>query len=138
MRLQSALQPTLSRAGTVGLDQIPFGLLGRAGAGAGSGAGAGAGAGVDWESTVYVWQLPTGRIARMLSGFEARPHLQAMRASPLSQQVPPGQLFQQTWSRQHVLVAALHVTFVGPVPQVCVQLNFSNLTAPQLAAGAAP
>ena len=38
MRLQSALQPTLSRTGAVGLDQIPFGRLGRAGAGAGAGA----------------------------------------------------------------------------------------------------
>ena len=43
---------------------------------------------VDWESTVYVWQLPTGRIARVLSGPEARPHLQAMKVSPLCQQVP--------------------------------------------------
>ena len=45
MRLQSVLQPTFGRAGAVGLDQIPFALLGRAGAGAGAGAGSSAGAG---------------------------------------------------------------------------------------------
>ena len=67
------------------------GAVGTAGAGAGTSANGGGGAGgvgVDWESTVYVWQLPAGRIARVLSGAEARPHLQSMRASPLCQPVP--------------------------------------------------
>ena len=50
--------------------------------------GGAGGVGVDWDSSVYVWQLPAGRIARVLYGAEARPHLAAMRTSPLCQQVP--------------------------------------------------
>ena len=42
----------------------------------------------DCGSMLYVWQLPAGRLSRVLYGAEARSHLHSMRCSPLSQHVP--------------------------------------------------
>ena len=55
----------------------------------GSGDGfCGTGATVAMGSTVYIWQLQAGRLARVLRGPEAQPHLEAMAHAPLSQSVP--------------------------------------------------
>ena len=40
------------------------------------------------NSIVYVWQLPAGRLARVLRGPEVYAHLQTMAYAPLSQRVP--------------------------------------------------
>ena len=44
---------------------------------------------LDLSSILYVWQLPTGRLARVLHGTEALPHLETCAASPLCQPIPP-------------------------------------------------
>ena len=44
---------------------------------------------LDLSSILYVWQLPTGRPARVLHGTEALPHLETCAASPLCQPIPP-------------------------------------------------
>ena len=40
------------------------------------------------ESLLYVWQLSSGRLERVLRGAEAAPHLAAMARAPLCQTVP--------------------------------------------------
>lgn len=40
------------------------------------------------DSTLYIWQVPSGRLERVLSGVDARPHLAAMARAPLCQSVP--------------------------------------------------
>ena len=43
------------------------------------------------DSLLYVWQLGSGRLERVLRGAEAAPHLAAMARAPLCQTVP------ETW-----------------------------------------
>ncbi|KAL1506906.1 hypothetical protein AB1Y20_007770 [Prymnesium parvum] len=40
------------------------------------------------DSALYIWQVPSGRLERVLRGADAAAHLLAMRAAPLAQSVP--------------------------------------------------